>query len=591
MSGTRATYNGHGEGYTQAQARRLFATHGFWLLEGLPERTQLSIDAHVDGFLTNSQFSGIKFLPSGWHCLAWHTPNTASVSTAEHGHEQEPSQIEPPTLAAHGAIRNATLRWFEPGEVVVRCLDPINQELVAPSAASSHRQGDQSRRRKRIRRNIKPNEPTGNMSMAVSPDVLKSIDGGMLAYPRKAWAKWTRATRHLSLRSGSLGRAVVARVVGVNPDTSDAEFDTLSSGRLEDSLIHGENDLADRFAQGGDMGREEGGKRIWGKSRREADELPSERFEILPEDDTVASFELHGAECDTGALQKRKRDAGDRGSSKTIPSSDTPSEDDRDDDESLHFTTFDLRRSWPPSAMGAELTRWSRDKSWLLENVIARALVAVDAKGQPSTCTPVSGQRSDGSAHEALLAEHELAFVTFVMSHNGYCWDRWKDTIALFCRSAARLGASSLWDLHPSVSTVALNKDVPAEAARAIAAVDLSAHTAFIETLQAQFDLLDDDFWSTQTSDADERWMRAELDSLRASIGRALATQAAVGTSGSGHLTVEAGQRLVTAWRNLSHLTRDKFSWQLDSKLDEEAEVEGDLEAEEGEDAPVVVEL
>lgn len=40
----------------------------------------------------------------------------------------------------------------------------------------------------------------------------------------------------------------------------------------------------------------------------------------------------------------------------------------------LNFPVFDLKRSWPPGAVGEELSLASRDKSWLLGNVIQTQL-------------------------------------------------------------------------------------------------------------------------------------------------------------------------------------------------------------------------
>lgn len=38
----------------------------------------------------------------------------------------------------------------------------------------------------------------------------------------------------------------------------------------------------------------------------------------------------------------------------------------------LHFIEFDLRRSFRVGAVGEEITRYSRDKSWLLASLIQR---------------------------------------------------------------------------------------------------------------------------------------------------------------------------------------------------------------------------
>lgn len=40
--------------------------------------------------------------------------------------------------------------------------------------------------------------------------------------------------------------------------------------------------------------------------------------------------------------------------------------------ETLGFAQFDLKRSWPPQAVGEDLTKHSRDKQWLREQVIAQ---------------------------------------------------------------------------------------------------------------------------------------------------------------------------------------------------------------------------
>ncbi len=41
--------------------------------------------------------------------------------------------------------------------------------------------------------------------------------------------------------------------------------------------------------------------------------------------------------------------------------------------EHLHFPEFDLKRSWRNGAVGEEITRYSRDKSWLLSDVLAKS--------------------------------------------------------------------------------------------------------------------------------------------------------------------------------------------------------------------------
>lgn len=43
-----------------------------------------------------------------------------------------------------------------------------------------------------------------------------------------------------------------------------------------------------------------------------------------------------------------------------------------DREEGVVFAALDLRKSFPPGASGAEVTRWSLDKSWLFGEVVGR---------------------------------------------------------------------------------------------------------------------------------------------------------------------------------------------------------------------------
>lgn len=73
-----------------------------------------------------------------------------------------------------------------------------------------------------------------------------------------------------------------------------------------------------------------GGKQTWGKSRAKVVEIGSD------EEDDVAEEE--------------------------------------EDDELLRFVHAESKRSWPEGAVGEELTRWSKDKSWRLSDTVNTAL-------------------------------------------------------------------------------------------------------------------------------------------------------------------------------------------------------------------------
>ncbi len=187
---------------------------------------------------------------------------------------------------------------------------------------------------------------------------------------------------------------------------------------------------------------------------------------------------------------------------------------------------------------------------------------------------------SDGGSDDEwflpLLCEFELAFVIFLTANNGYAWEQWKDVLSLFCRSSSIIGAGSAFNLHPAEAG-----QESAQLDQPNAAVRLDGHIAFLNTLTAQLALLDSTFWSSQSNTVEEEALLKEVDVLRANIARSLSS-----TQPHSNDDDSSQQSLVAAWRKLSHQTSTKFGWQLDRRLDEEAEVEDDIEAEEGEDAP-----
>lgn len=507
------------------------------LLQGLPSRTQINLDAHPEIYLTNEQFTGIKSLPPGWHCISW------SIASSESS-TNDASQATPSATS----FRNVLLKWFDQDEIAVRGLDRLEERLVVPDqfASPSHAASGSGIGRSKHRRDTRTIDPSSSPAEAIliTPDVLSSVEPHLLPYPAEAGQFWRKATLHLSRNQGRVGRQVVARVLGVNVSTGDSTTDSLAAGpsagkdtRKEETLPH----------PGITSGRKEDGKLIWGKSRP-----PTETFEVaLDGEDACAGNDLSKS-------TSRKRSL-----------STESTEDVDDDDEALLFTNFDLKRSWPAHSIGAEITHWSEDKSWLLQDVARRSHLGI--------AHPVGGETS---WYLALLCEFELAFVLFIAANNAHAFDCWKDLIVLFCRSSSLIGAQSAFQLHPSAATFASDSQHST-------AIDLTAHTAFLTTLRTHLLILPADFWSSQSTTQQENHLLKQLDVLRANIARSLSTP-----SQRQHKVEEAHrEQLVKAWRVLSHTTASRFGWTLDSRLDEEAEVQDDIEAEEGEDAPVIVDL
>ncbi|KAI8804742.1 AAR2 protein-domain-containing protein [Cladochytrium replicatum] len=78
----------------------------------------------------------------------------------------------------------------------------------------------------------------------------------------------------------------------------------------------------------------------------------------------------------------------------------------------FHFTNFDLRRSFPPGSAPSEVTKYSIDKSWLLEHLITDAW--------------------DGS-YTVVLGEIQLAFILTIVAFIQEGFERWKALLHLVC--------------------------------------------------------------------------------------------------------------------------------------------------------------
>ncbi|KAE8233499.1 hypothetical protein CF326_g1454 [Tilletia indica] len=364
----------------------------------------------------------------------------------------------------------------------------------------------------------------------ISIDQLRTSDPFLIPYPHTTRSAWLKATSHL--QDERVGPSIVTRVCGIDEWTADAHVDSFT----------------------------------------EVEAVPSHLSSSSSSKLSVAEQRLED--------QLRSGGSGSRATANT-----------------LHFTPFDLKRSWKVGTVGSELTRWSVDKSWLLADTVQRA-----------------------GDLDHLLAEFELAFVLFHRLHSPACLTHWTSLLSLFSRSAhACSRAPAHFSAHPadprskdtssSSPSSSIDKEINNTLPR-------NTHVQFLQTLLAQLQLIvvvqsqtqqsDKEFFSTLHPTLETDLLR-ELAILRRSISSGLASRAATQRSamrygGGGRNDQqnareeqddeeEGIQSLLAAWRSLSHFSSRAFGWALDEELDEEAEVREDEEAEEGEDAPVVVDL
>ena len=470
------------------------------VITGLPTSAELFLDGHSAYTTTEgSRFAGFKGLSVGLHCLCWRVSGASPVW-------------------------NVFLRHFSSeDDVCLRRFDAQSEDLVVAGGGGARRR----------RRKVAADRPAETLASA---EVLAEVAPRLIPYARDRQHRWTAATHWLCAPRD--GATAIARVVGIDPDAGDAVADSMMSGPNE-----GEKHDA-RLATGA-LGQAVDPKRtVWGKPRPTEKEPSPSR--VLVEEAQEEEHEHNEESLASGiGAAKRKRDEAQE------------EEEEQETRPTLQYTSFDLKRSWPKGALGADLTRWSIDKSFLLGDVIQRA-----------------------GTVSVLLAEFELSFILGGLGQNTYSFEQWKRLISLFCRSSGYLGAPTWYEAHPSCASV--------EGSHASRKGKLRDHTLFLTALTAQLDLLASEFWSQQDQKRDEDAIVADLDALRANIGRALAARADADADADGSGDAEA---LVAAWRRLSHLAKNKFGWELDRRLDEEAEVEDDIAAEEGDEAPVIIEL
>ncbi|KAK4691979.1 A1 cistron-splicing factor AAR2, partial [Phenoliferia sp. Uapishka_3] len=86
--------------------------------------------------------------------------------------------------------------------------------------------------------------------------------------------------------------------------------------------------------------------------------------------------------------------------------------------DALAFVRVDGKKSWPEGARGEELSRWSKDKSWQVSNIV---------KGQL------------GGDVKELLSELQLSFILFTLLHNFSSLAVYKVLFSLLSRSPTLL--------------------------------------------------------------------------------------------------------------------------------------------------------
>ncbi|GAA6011149.1 hypothetical protein JCM11491_006741 [Sporobolomyces phaffii] len=513
----------------QTAAQAAYAQMGFLVLTDLPKGSEFGLDGQ---FWTVNEFSGVKLIPAGLHVfVVAAAPSPASRPSTSEGS---------PSHDARGAgigVRHALLKFYKDGalrdgkgEVVIEAWDPSNEALayepvesrLRPSSgratAATTRRNMTKRRRRTVDPAAEPDEPV------VSTEYLQTLDRSLAPYPPP---ESEPATRWKGL-SGYITEATIARVVGIDR-RGVAVVDALVEGwREEEELVRAKEKQQEETtaSTGTDVGE---GKTFWGKKR------PQEEAEVTQ----VFDGEEH-------------------------------SEGDEADREGLEFARFDDKRSWPPGAVGPELSRWSKDKSWLLSHVVETRL--------------------GGDAKE-LLAELQLSFALFTLVYNFSALTSYKSLFSLICRASllAHPSSSRPRDCDSTLPSPLLTSETT-----------LPLFASFLAVIESQMAFLEPTFFSTQLPSL-ESHLVSSLSHLRAALSDASPHWYALASDSPAS---PIWTTLVARWNALAATTMERFGWdlgliegskakygRLKTRLDSGDGQVPFEELEEGEDAPVIVDL
>jgi A1 cistron-splicing factor AAR2 len=197
---------------------------------------------------------------------------------------------------------------------LLKFFSPDEQQTVVHEWDNKREQlveaGLQSGRHKRRRTASNKGQSLNSGGVVVSQEYLKALDSELAPYSDDNQSAWSPLVSFVT-------PSTVARVVGFD-DRGEARVDAVTAS------VADEHEL-----------KSAGGKQTWGKAREEAERRTAVDDENVEEGQD---------------------------------------EDEDDLEELLHFINVDGKRSWPAGAVGEELTRWSKDKSWRLSDTVATLL-------------------------------------------------------------------------------------------------------------------------------------------------------------------------------------------------------------------------
>lgn len=270
---------------------------------------------------------GVKFLPPGFHLFVYSAP----PSTATLESEGLPASTSATPFGEGITIRHGLLRFSKPKEIIVRKYDS-GDEIVQEGSGETLEEDDdveemediESTVAKRFKSStgssiaLNTSSTSGIEGTIISQDYLKTLDPKLAPYPFEKQTEWKRLTSLIT--SNTLNT-----VLGFDGN-GDSRCDSLMSS------------LADEFEgiPSSSSSKIDKPKSQWGKERQ---------INELDEMDRVNNPDYkNGKENDWQEDVKKGKE------------------------KCMRFANFNLKRSWRIGALGEEITKNSRDKSWVGSN-------------------------------------------------------------------------------------------------------------------------------------------------------------------------------------------------------------------------------
>ncbi|WWC94316.1 hypothetical protein V866_001158 [Kwoniella sp. B9012] len=218
--------------------------------------------------------------------------------------------------------------------------------------------------------------------------------------------------------------------------------------------------------------------------------------------------------------------------------------------DKLNFVRFNLKKSWRDGAIGEEVTRYSKDKSWLLGNVVEKQL---------------------GGDPIKIISQLQLSFILLLHLSSYSALLVYKRILTLLCQSTDLLSTPSE---HLSPSSTSQTKIQ-------------EAFISLVNTLASQIQIIPDGTFDTELPELDVFYLD-HFESMRKNLTGAISI-----SKDSDKWDENAREKIGSSWTKLKEAGKP-WGWEIgDLSKDQPAQNSDDDEEseEEGEYAPVIVEI